>query len=69
MFDKCFLMPIPKFEAASVYEEEIVRVSKEIKVIYLKNEIKNLAKDIKNIDKEKEIDKIRIEISNLTSGN
>jgi hypothetical protein len=59
-------MPLPKFESSSKYEEEIVKVSKEIKILYLKDKIKEVSRDHKIANKEEEIEKLREEIS-LTS--
>lgn len=68
VFDKCFLMPLPKFETEQKNEEEVARVMKEIRLIFLKEEIKNLSKNSKDSEGEKRIDKIREEISSLTLG-
>lgn len=67
VFDKCFLMPLPKFEDAIKYEEEIVRVSKDLRVIYLKERIKEISQNLKNKNSDREIEEIREEISFITS--
>lgn len=67
VFDKCFLMPLPKFEDAIKYDNEIVRVSKDIRVIYLKERIKEIGRDLKSGKNEREIEEIREEISNITA--
>ncbi len=67
VFDKCFLMPLPKFENSVKYEEEIIRVSKDIRVILLKDRIKEISTNLKNKKSDQEIEEIREEISNITS--
>ncbi len=68
VFDKCFLMPLPKFEDSTKYEEEVIRVSKELKLIQLKERIKQISRDLKGKDEnEEEIEKIKEEIANITS--
>ena len=66
VFDKCFLMPLPKFESSQVTEKEIIRVVKDIKLIYLKNEMSTLSRSSKEDKNDNKIEKIREEISNLT---
>lgn len=67
-FDKCFLMPLPKFEDAVIYEEEIIRVAKELRIFHLKNRIKEISKEFKNnTENEREIDKMKEEIAVITS--
>ena len=66
VFDECFLMPLPKFETAQKNEEEAIRVVKDIKLIYLKEEIKKLSINLKDPESDKKIEKMREEISNLT---
>lgn len=66
VFDNCFLMPLPKFETAKKNEEEVFGVIKEIKLIFLKEEIKKLSKNVKDSSSNKKIEKLREEISNLT---
>ncbi|MBP9716427.1 MAG: DNA primase [Candidatus Levybacteria bacterium] len=68
VFDKCFLMPLPKFEDNIKYEEEIIRVSKDLKLIQLKEKIKQISRDLKGKEEnEEEIEKIKEEIASITS--
>ncbi len=68
VFDKCFLMPLPKFKDNIKYEEEIIRVSKELKLIQLKERIKQISHDLKGKEEnEVEIEKIKEEIASITS--
>ncbi len=68
IFDKCYLMPLPKFEDNIKYEEEVIRVAKELKLIQLKEKIKQISRDLKGKDEnEEEIEKIKEEIAIITS--
>ncbi|MEK9176054.1 MAG: DNA primase [Patescibacteria group bacterium] len=65
-FDKCFLTPLPKFENASIYEEEVIKVSKDLRIIHLKERIKEIGKSIKDKNEE-EIESLREEIGTITA--
>jgi len=67
VFDKCYLLPLPKFENAIKYDEEIIRVSKDIRVIYLKEKIKEISKNLKIKNSDEEIEQMKEEISTITS--
>lgn len=67
VFDKCFLFPLPKFENSIKYDEEITRVSKDVRVIYLKERIKEISRDLKTKNSDEEIEKIKEEISVISS--
>lgn len=67
VFDKCFLMPLPKFEDSIKYEEEVIRVSKDIKIFYLKEKIKEISRDLKTKNSDEEVEKMKEEISVITS--
>ena len=67
LFDKCFLMPLPKFEDSSKYEEEIISVSKELRISYLKNRIKEISTNLKDNENDEQVEKLREEISSITS--
>jgi DNA primase len=67
VFDKCFLMPLPKFEDSTKYEDEIINVAKELRVLFLKNRIKEVSASLKNGETEAEIEKIKEEIASITS--
>lgn len=68
VFDKSFLMPLPKYENEKIYEEEIIRISKELRVMYLKEKIKLISSSLKNPEiSENEIKSIREEIANITA--
>ena len=66
-FDKCFLLPLPKFEDSIKYEEEVIRVSKDLRVLYLKERIKEIGRDLKNNKTADEIETLREEIAIITS--
>jgi DNA primase len=68
VFDKCYLMPLPKFDDVSIYEQEIVRVAKELKLLFLKQRIKEISKEIKGKeDTLSEVEKIKEEIASITA--
>lgn len=68
VFDKCFLMPLPKFENNKIYEEEVISVSKDLRIIYLKEKITNISAQLKDPEKaEEEIKNLREEIANITA--
>jgi DNA primase len=69
VFDKSFLMPLPKFETALDNENEIIRIAKEIKLMFLKDELKKISRNIKEEDGYNKIERIREEISFLASSN
>lgn len=67
-FDKCFLAPLPKFEDSIKFEEEIIRVSKDLRIFYLKDRIREISKDFKEKEnKDAEIESLKDEISSITS--
>lgn len=64
-FDTCFLLPLPKFIEKAKEKEEIEKVSRELRAIFLKNKIKVLSKSLKNEEKEengKEIENLEKEL-------
>ena len=68
IFDKCYLMPLPKFETAVKTEEEIIRVSKDLRIMSLKERIKEISSDLKNKkENEEQIAMLQEEISDITS--
>lgn len=52
-FDTCFLFPLPKFLNNNAYEEEVEKVARELRMIFLKNKIKLITLNLKNEEKEK----------------
>lgn len=67
-FDTCFLFPLPKFLNNNAYEEEIKKVARELRMIFLKNKIQLITINLKNEEKEKhskEIDRLEKEVSML----
>lgn len=69
VFDKCFLMPIPKFEDSTKYQEEVSNVSRELKGFYLRARIKEITDKLKKKEpgSEEEAEKLRKEFSEITS--
>jgi DNA primase len=67
-FDTCFLTPLPKFLDGKTYHEEVEKVARELRVIFLKNKIKATSLNLKNQEKEKhskEIETLEKEVSML----
>lgn len=68
-FDKCFLLPIPKFDDSNKYQEEVTRASRELKGFYLRGRIKEITDKLKKKEpgSEEEAEKLRKEFSEITS--
>lgn len=67
-YDKCFLIPLPKFENYTKYEDEVIRISKELKIFSLKEKVKKISNELKGKDANiEDIEKIREEIAKITS--
>lgn len=67
-FDACFLFPMPRFLNSKKNEEEIEKVARELRVIFLKDKIKLKTYDLKTKEKEensKEIEVLGKEVSLL----
>lgn len=69
-FDSSYLLPLPKLESSLKYDAEVKKVSQEIVLIYVKEEIGNITKLIREKQKEQKDDdllKLRTEFSRMTS--
>lgn len=69
-FDTCFLYPLPKFTDNEKYREEVIKIAQEIKILYLKNKIKEISEQIKNKEKKEELEdleKLQEEFDRTTS--
>lgn len=69
-YDKCFLFPLPKFPDDKSYKEEIVKVSTELKKMYLQEKIKQMNDLIKENEakgNEEEAGRLHEEFSKLVS--
>lgn len=51
-FDRCFLLPLPIFTDDVVYQKEIEKVVKDLRVISLREEIKRIGEQIQKQEKE-----------------
>lgn len=51
-FDRCFLLPLPVFADDVVYQKEIEKVVKDLRVISLREEIKHVGEQIQKKEKE-----------------
>ncbi len=54
VFDTCYILPLPKLREKNKYSEEIEKVIKELRIVDLKNKIKNIANNINKKEKNKE---------------
>ena len=52
VFDKCYLMPIPKFENNEKYIEEILKVASEAKTLFVKERIKEVSQALNKRQKD-----------------
>ncbi len=66
-FDKCFLVPLPKFENEEKYKEEIIKVSKDLRIFYLKDKISEISVKLKKENKDEEVENLRKQISEITT--
>ena len=57
-FDTAFLFPLPKIEDSEKYEKEAEKVASEMRVLFLKNKIKEMALNLKKREKEEDLKKI-----------
>jgi DNA primase len=67
-FDTCFLFPMPRFLNNKKNEEEVEKVARELRMIFLKDKIKLITQNLKNEEKErnsKEIEALGKEVSIL----
>ncbi len=46
-FDRCFLLPLPVFPSEAAYQEEVQKVAKDLRVVALRESIKQLGEEIK----------------------
>jgi len=70
VFDTCFLLPMPKFENDEKLEEELKKVSSELRLLFIKSKIRNANSNLKSKNAqndEKEIEKLEQELSDLIS--
>lgn len=51
-FDACFLFPLPKFADNIKSKEEIEKVARELRALFLKNKIRSVAQNLKNEEKD-----------------
>lgn len=68
-FDICFLSPLPKFTTKEEYKNEIVKSAEELRLLYIKNRIKEIGSEIKNKEKEgklEELEELQEQFKSLT---
>lgn len=69
-YDVCYLLPLPQFQDQEKHKEEIEKVSKELKTLYLHARIKEISTKIKHKEQnleQKEEDLLHEELSRLFS--
>lgn len=52
VFDTCFLLPIPKFENNEKYFEEVLKMAKETKILFIKSKIRKMSLDLNRREKD-----------------
>lgn len=68
IFDTVFLLPLPKFENGKKHLEEVLKVASEMRVLFIKNKIKEIAAVLNKKEKEgEEFSVLQKELSNLVS--
>ncbi len=50
-FDTCFLLPIPKFETAGHYRDELKKAVRELQLLSVKNQVREIAEQIRQKEK------------------
>ena len=59
-FDTCFLYPLPKFVDKKHYGEETEKVATELRILFLKDKIKEISSNLKTGEKEEDVRRIDI---------
>lgn len=68
IFNKCFLMPLSKFENSTKYEEEVIKASKDLRIFFLKERIREIGKNLKDKNESgEEMQELQKEIANIAS--
>ncbi len=57
-FDTAYLFPLPSFNNENRYEAEVEKVARELRVLFLKNKIKEISYTLKKGEKDEDIKKI-----------
>ncbi len=57
-FDSAYLFPLPKFDNESKYEEEVEKVARELRALFLKNKIKEISLNLKKGEKDENLKRI-----------
>ncbi len=66
-FDACYLFPLPKFTSDLKYEEEALKVSKELLTIYIKERIRLISDQLKQKNEHAKEEELKKEFANLLS--
>jgi DNA primase len=66
-FDAAYLFPMPAFEGDKRYEQEVEKVSRELRAIFLKNKIKEISISLKKGEKDEDLKRVDDLEKELTS--
>ena len=66
-FDTCFLYPLPKFENQIHWEKEAEKVAADLRILFLKDKIKEISVRLKTGEKEEDAKKIEVLEKELSS--
>ncbi|MBI2027981.1 MAG: DNA primase [Candidatus Levybacteria bacterium] len=66
-YDTCFLYPLPKFSDTKHSEMEAVKIATELRVLFLKDKIKEISSNLRSREKEEDIKKIEVLEKELSS--
>jgi DNA primase len=66
-FDACYLFPLPKFTSDSKYEEEILKVSKELLILFVKERIRIISDQLKQKNEHAKEEELKNEFADLLS--
>lgn len=58
-FDASYLFPIPKFVEDAGYEKEVGKVARELRILFLKNKIKEISDSLKKGEKDEDLKKVK----------
>ncbi len=70
IFDKCFLFPLPKFADKNIYEKEIEKKARELRLLFIKDKIKSITANLKEEERKEntqQMEGLQKELSTLIS--
>jgi len=57
-FDKAYLFPIPSFGEDKKHAEEVEKVARELRALFLKNKIKEISDNLRKGEKDEDLKKV-----------